>query len=123
MRAHEYRAASTTVAPGAGLYLFSDGVFEVAGVRVGLIICEDLWFAEPLASTVKAGAELVLVPNASPFERDKHVQRDMLLAQRARETGAALAYLNLVGGQDAVVFDGASVVADGSASSLRARPA
>jgi NAD+ synthetase len=90
-----------------------DCVFDVKGVRVGLIICEDLWFPEPLASTVQAGAELVLVPNASPFERDKHVQRDMLLAQRARETGAALVYLNVVGGQDAVVFDGASVVAEG----------
>lgn len=90
-----------------------DCVFEVGGVRVGLLICEDLWFAEPVASTAKAGAQLVLVPNASPFEHDKHAQRDALLAQRARETGAGIAYLNLVGGQDALVFDGASVVADG----------
>lgn len=90
-----------------------DCVFEVAGVRCGLVICEDLWFAEPLASTVRAGAELVLVPNASPFERDKHLQRDQLLEQRARDSGAAIAYLNLVGGQDALVFDGASVLADG----------
>ncbi|MCA1713845.1 MAG: NAD+ synthase [Gammaproteobacteria bacterium] len=95
-----------------------DCVFEVGGVRVGLLICEDLWFAEPLAGTVAAGAQLVLVPNASPFERDKHAQRDALLAQRVRETaidgaGTALAYLNLVGGQDALVFDGASVLADG----------
>lgn len=88
-------------------------VFEVRGVQVGLVICEDLWFAEPLAQTAAAGAELVVIPNASPFERDKHAQRDALLAQRVRETGVALAYLNLVGGQDAVVFDGASVVADG----------
>ncbi|MDR1075498.1 MAG: NAD+ synthase [Xanthomonadaceae bacterium] len=88
-------------------------VFEVKGVPVGLVICEDLWFAEPLAETVAAGAELVVVPNASPFERGKHEQRDALLAQRAGETGAALAYLNLVGGQDALVFDGASVLADG----------
>ncbi|QYR52653.1 NAD+ synthase [Lysobacter soyae] len=95
-----------------------DCVFEVNGTRVGLIICEDLWFAEPIASTVAAGAQCVLVPNASPFERDKHAQRDALLAQRARETGAGIAYLNLVGGQDALVFDGASVVvdADGTAS-------
>src|SRR5690349_12280372 len=56
-----------------------DCVFEVKGTQVGLVICEDLWFPEPLASTVAAGAELVLVPNASPFERDKHVQRDVLL--------------------------------------------
>lgn len=88
-------------------------VFEHAGVSIGLVICEDLWFAEPLADTVAAGAELVLVPNASPFERDKHAQRDALLATRVQETGAALAYLNIVGGQDALVFDGASVLADG----------
>ena len=88
-------------------------VFEVAGVPVGLVICEDLWFAEPLGETRDAGAHLVLVPNASPFERDKHAQRDALLAQRVSETGVALAYLNVVGGQDALVFDGASVLADG----------
>ena len=88
-------------------------VFDVNGVTVGLIICEDLWFPEPIAHTVAAGAQVVLVPNASPFERDKHVQRDELMAQRVRETGAAVAYLNVVGGQDALVFDGASVVADG----------
>src|SRR5690606_36444144 len=83
-------------------------VFEVGGVPVGVLVCEDLWFAEPLADTVKAGAQLVLVANASPFERGKHAQRDALLAERTRESGAALAYLNLVGGQDALVFDGAS---------------
>ncbi|MCA1714118.1 MAG: NAD+ synthase, partial [Gammaproteobacteria bacterium] len=105
-----------------------DCVFEVGGVRVGLLICEDLWFAEPLATTVAAGAQLVLVPNASPFERDKHAQRDALLAQRVRETvvdgsGTALAYLNLVGGQDALVFDGASVLADGDGLVHAAAPA
>jgi NAD+ synthase (glutamine-hydrolysing) len=90
-----------------------DCVFDVSGATLGLIICEDLWFAEPIASTVNNGAQLVLVPNASPFERDKHAQRDALLAQRSQETGAAIAYLNVVGGQDALVFDGASVVCDG----------
>jgi len=78
-----------------------------------VLVCEDLWFPEPLAATVQAGAQLVLVPNASPFERGKHAQRDALLAERTRDTGAAVAYLNLVGGQDSLVFDGASVVADG----------
>jgi NAD+ synthase (glutamine-hydrolysing) len=87
-------------------------VFDVKGAQVGLIICEDVWFAEPLADTMKAGAQLVVVPNASPFERDKHAQRDALLATRVKETGAALAYLNVVGGQDSLVFDGASVLAD-----------
>lgn len=88
-------------------------VFEVNGIPVGLLICEDLWFAEPLADTVRAGAQLVVAPNASPYERGKHAQRDAVLAARTRESGAAIAYLNVVGGQDALVFDGASVVADG----------
>lgn len=87
-------------------------VFDVNGVALGIVICEDLWFAEPLAACVAAGAELVLVPNASPFERDKHAQRDSLLATRVAETGVALAYVNVVGGQDALVFDGASVLVD-----------
>jgi NAD+ synthase (glutamine-hydrolysing) len=91
-------------------------VFEVGGVPVGLVICEDLWFPEPLADTAQQGAQLVLVPNASPFERGKHAQRDALLAMRTREAGVALAYLNVVGGQDALVFDGASVVADADGS-------
>lgn len=91
-------------------------VFEVAGVQVGLVVCEDLWFAEPLADTAALGAELVIVPNASPFERGKIAQRDALLAQRVRESKVGIAYLNLVGGQDELVFDGASVLCDGDGS-------
>lgn len=97
-------------------YFASDNdacVFDVDGVTVGLVICEDLWFAEPLAETAGLGAQLVVVPNASPFERDKNAQRDGLLAQRVRESKVALAYLNLVGGQDELLFDGSSVLADG----------
>ena len=92
-------------------------VVEINGVGVGVMICEDLWFPEPLAQTVAAGARLVLVPNASPFERDKHAQRDALLEARTREVrdrggAVGIAYLNTVGGQDGLVFDGASVLAD-----------
>src|SRR5690554_2593580 len=87
-------------------------VFEVKGVPVGVVVCEDLWFAEPLADAVAAGAQLVLVPNASPFEHGKHARRDALLAERARESAVALAYLNVIGGQDSLVFDGASILAD-----------
>jgi NAD+ synthetase len=87
-------------------------VIEVKGIPVGLMICQDLWGPEPTADTAAAGAHLVLVPNASPFERDKHAERDALLAQRARESGMALAYVNVVGGQDAIVFDGTSLLAD-----------
>jgi NAD+ synthase (glutamine-hydrolysing) len=88
-------------------------VVDVDGVRVGVLVCEDLWFAEPLAATAAAGAEVVVAPNASPFEHDKHGARDALLAARIAESGVAIAYVNVVGGQDHVVFDGASVVADG----------
>jgi len=87
-------------------------VVDVHGVPVGVLVCEDLWFPEPLADTGAAGAAVVVVPNASPYERGKHRQRDALLAERTRESGVALAYVNVVGGQDALVFDGASVVAD-----------
>ncbi|MCZ8164278.1 NAD+ synthase [Silanimonas sp.] len=89
-----------------------DCVVEVAGVPVGVIVCEDLWHPEPIAATVAAGARLVVVPNASPFERDKLADRDALLATRTAEARTAIAYLNLVGGQDELVFDGASVLAD-----------
>ncbi|KRG69967.1 NAD+ synthase [Pseudoxanthomonas dokdonensis] len=98
-------------------------VFTVKSVQVGLLVCEDLWFAEPIHDTAMQGAEVVVVPNASPFERDKHAQRDALISQRVADTmldgsqlGVGLAYLNVVGGQDALVFDGSSVVADGDGS-------
>ena len=86
--------------------------FTVNGITLGVIICEDVWFAEPIAQSGIAGAQLVLVPNASPFEHGKTAQRDRLLTERVRETGTAIAYLNTVGGQDEVVFDGSSVLAD-----------
>jgi len=88
-------------------------VFEAKGAKVGVVICEDLWFAEPIADTVRQGAELVLVPNASPYERDKSAQRDALLSRRVEETGVGIAYLNVIGGQDDIVFDGASDLCDG----------
>lgn len=88
-------------------------VFELKGVPVGLLICEDLWYAEPLADTMAAGARLIVAPNASPFERGKHAQRDALLAERSRDSGVGIVYLNCIGGQDSVVFDGASLAADG----------
>ncbi len=86
--------------------------FDIKGTRLGLVICEDLWFSAPLAETVAAGAQLVLVPNASPYEEGKPAERDALLARRIAESPVAMAYVNVVGGQDDVVFDGASVLAD-----------
>ncbi len=87
-------------------------VIEVAEVKVGILICEDLWFAEPLADTVAKGAELVVVANASPYDQGKRARRHALLETRVAENGVALAYLNVVGGQDSVVYDGASLLAD-----------
>jgi len=87
-------------------------VIEIAGVRIGLLICEDIWHAEPAAAAVAAGAELLLAINASPFELGKQAQREAELRQRVLETQLPLAYLNLIGGQDELVFDGGSVVLD-----------
>jgi len=87
-------------------------VCELRGVRVGLLICEDIWEIEPAAKAVANGAELLLVINASPFDTEKSAQREELLIRRARENNVAIAYLNLVGGQDDLLFDGGSLLVD-----------
>lgn len=91
-------------------------VVEVAGVRVGLLVCEDIWHVKPLADVAAEGAALAIVVNASPFERDKHAERDAMLHRRASESGCAIAYLNRIGGQDELVFDGGSTLIDGDGS-------
>jgi len=80
------------------------------GIRVGVPICEDVWFPSVASHLAQRGAELLLIPNGSPFEVDKSGQRIALLTERARECGLALAYVNQVGGQDELVFDGGSFV-------------
>ncbi len=86
-------------------------VVRVRGVDVAIAICEDLWQeGGPVAQTRAAGAELLLVINGSPYEREKNDTRLQLVARRAGEAGCALAYLNMVGGQDELVFDGDSMV-------------
>ena len=87
--------------------------FEVKGVKVGVAICEDIWqFGGPVAELAKAGVELVVVPNGSPYELNKDDQRLALVQKRAKDFGAALAYVNMVGGQDDLVFDGDSILVD-----------
>jgi NAD+ synthase (glutamine-hydrolysing) len=83
-------------------------VFEVQGVSVGLLICEDAWFGEPARSAVAAGAELLTVINASPFHVGKGGERIERMAERARAVQRPLIYAHMVGGQDEVVFDGHS---------------
>ena len=91
-------------------------VFEVGGVRVGLLVCEDAWFEAPAQAAKDAGAELLAVINASPFHVGKGGERVARMAERAQAVGLPLVYAHLVGGQDEVVFDGASFAlrADGS---------
>ncbi|WP_119352732.1 NAD+ synthase [Azohydromonas sediminis] len=87
-------------------------VFDVHGVRVGLLICEDAWFDEPARAAKAAGAQVLAVLNASPFHLDKAQEREARMAERARDVALPLVYAHLVGGQDEVVFDGASFAVD-----------
>jgi NAD+ synthase (glutamine-hydrolysing) len=83
-------------------------VFEQNGVKVGVLICEDVWALDPAAETADAGAEVVVVLNASPFHCNKVEARHEVVRYRVEETGLPFAYVNLCGGQDELVFDGAS---------------
>jgi len=91
-------------------------VAEVAGVRVGILICADAWQPGPAHQAAADGAELLVVINASPWDHSRLAARINRLSARAKETGCAIAYLNTVGGQDELVFDGASLLinADGT---------
>ena len=99
------------------------GVTMLDGARVGLLVCEDVWQPEPAAATARAGAELIVVINASPFDAEKQAQREAVLTARARETGCAIVYLNMVGGQDEVVYDGASILVNGDGRIAARAPA
>jgi NAD+ synthase (glutamine-hydrolysing) len=89
-------------------------VVEVGGLKFGLLICEDAWFDEPARAAQEAGAQVLCVLNASPFHLEKSGEREQRMAERARITGLPLLYSHLVGGQDEVVFDGASFALDAS---------
>ena len=95
--------------PGAG----RDRLFLIGGVRVGVTVCEDAWSPfGPVGRLGDGGAELVVTINASPYRAGILAQRERMLATRAADGSCALAYVNLVGGQDELVFDGASMVFD-----------
>ncbi len=86
------------------------GPIEVRGVRIGVPICEDIWKGDVVECIAETGGEFLLVPNGSPFEATKEETRLNIAVSRVVESGLALAYLNQVGGQDELVFDGASFV-------------
>ena len=87
-------------------------VFEVKGVRFGVNICEDIWFGHAPRAAAQAGAQVLLVPNASPYNTGKQDERLSVARRCAQDTGCAVIYANMVGGQDELVFDGASFALD-----------
>ena len=98
-------------------------VFRLHGLEIGMVICEDLWQeGGPVTALAQAGVDLLVSPNASPYERNKDDTRLTLVARRSIEATVPLAYANLVGGQDELVFDGDSMIVDGHGELLvRAR--
>ena len=98
-------------------------VLRIKGVDVAVIVCEDLWReGGPVARVLEADAGLLVVINASPFERDKNEVRLPLVTRRATETNTTVAYVNIIGGQDDLVFDGDSLVVDGAGNILARAP-
>jgi len=88
-------------------------VYILGGIQFGINICEDIWHREgPACTQARAGADVIINVNASPYERGKPETRERILSQRARENSVMIAYLNTVGGQDELVFDGMSMVYD-----------
>ena len=87
-------------------------VIDIKGAKIGVLICEDLWFENPIKQAMAAGSQLIACINASPFVQDKDHHRRDLLAKRAKQYHVPIFYLNLVGGQDELVFDGGSMVFD-----------
>jgi NAD+ synthase (glutamine-hydrolysing) len=98
-------------------------VFEVDGVKMGLLICEDAWFEAPAQNAREAGAQLLLVLNASPFHVGKGLEREVQMGQRVRECGLPLVYAHLVGGQDEVIFEGRSFALNAKAEVVARAPA
>lgn len=87
-------------------------VFELNDIKIGLMICEDTWFSAPIQQAKKAGAEIIISINASPFDKNQEKAREKILKQRTLEAHLPIIYGNLVGGQDELVFDGGSMAID-----------
>ena len=97
-------------------------VLTVAGARVGVTICEDIWQSGPGVQAAKAGAQLLLNLNASPYHAGKGGERLDVLRQRVRESGIPIVYVNLLGGQDELVFDGGSMAVGADGALIRQAP-
>jgi NAD+ synthase (glutamine-hydrolysing) len=100
-----------------------DALWDINGVVAGVSICEDIWVAEgPPSRQAQAGADILLNINGSPYHRNKDAEREEMLRERARALGLPLVYVNLVGGQDELVFDGGSLVVDAAGEVLYRSP-
>lgn len=99
-------------------------VYRIGGVGVGVNICEDIWYpVGPTTVQCQAGAELIVNINASPFHAGKRAFRENMIAQRALENGLTVAYVNTVGGQDELVFDGSSIICNTTGGLVARSPA
>jgi NAD+ synthetase len=98
-------------------------VFDVAAVRVAVVICEDIWFPASARAAREAGAQLIVVPNGSPYHTRQQALRREVVTARVRENGLPVVYVNRVGGQDELVFDGASFVVDADGALAQQVPA
>ncbi|MGH9274598.1 MAG: NAD+ synthase [Acidimicrobiales bacterium] len=98
-------------------------LFEIAGVKVGIAICEDVWSPEgPIADQSAGGAELIVIPNGSPYFQGRHGERERMVATRAEDAHCHIVYVNMVGGQDELIFDGTSFVVDDNGDLLARSP-
>lgn len=97
-------------------------VFTYKGINIGLTICEDMWSPEPTAKAVKAGADLILSVNASPFDVKKPETRETLLAKRSTDNQVPIIYVNMIGGQDHLLFDGGSMVFNNRGELVQRQP-
>lgn len=107
--------------PGTDVCVFEAGE-SGARVKVGLLICEDAWFEQPALLTRQAGAELLVVINASPFHVGKGGERELMMRERVHACGLPLIYAHLVGGQDEVVFEGHSFALDADGTLIGRAP-
>lgn len=97
-------------------------VIPIHGIPVGVVICEDLWALNPVSQAATQGARIILSPNASPFEINKHERRLHMLTKRARTNNLPIVYVNTVGGQDDIMFDGDSMVVDATGKLCQQAP-
>ena len=106
---------------------FSEGheacVIEFKGIRIGLTVCEDIWTPEPMQAAVEKAAQLIININASPFHTGKQQQREHVLSTRIDENHVPIVYVNLIGGQDELVFDGGTMVMNESGDIVCRTPA